>query len=422
MRQKLKKFFPLLLAFPLMLLLITIALQPVKEAKPKVIIRYDDYGVWCNQDWIQIEEEIIRSHEKYDVKLTYAVIPESKYPLVRHKLSPQSYPAVVDSMRSNPYPLTEGSQRVELLKKSVKSGIIEVALHGYYHPKGYSNTEKNTEYYNIPYDTQYWKLKKGKHLLDSLFETNVTTLVPPHNTYDNLTLDLLQEFGFNCISAKQNSFDAPMDSRLDVRYLWYTTADCREFERVLRTQHYENEPIQILQLHHTNFTTDGLRDSKKIEDYEKLLKFISEHKIPNYTFSGFPTSETQNNELYTKSLYQSLISKGQSTLAEKITKLSSDCSVTQIILLLLFFIMIAIGGVVYTLLNLINHRINRLISNIVYIALLLLIIWIGTILLGAYNTSIYNLHYSLLIVKLDLLLCILSVVSSLAVYCYKHKN
>lgn len=422
MKQTIKRFLPLIMIVPLLVFCLIVALQPVREAKPKVIIRYDDYGVWCNQDWIQIEEEIIRLHEKYNVKLTYAVIPESRYPLVRHKLSPQSYPSVVDSMRANPYPLTEGSQRVNILKNSVKSGTIEVALHGYYHPKGYSNTEKNTEYYNIPYDVQYWKLKEGKHLLDSLFETNVTTLVPPHNTYDNLTLDLLQEFGFNCISAKPNSFDAPMDSRLDLRYLWYTTADCKVFGRVLRAQHYENEPTQILQLHHTNFTTDGIRDAQKIEDYENLLKLISDQQIPNYTFAGIPDSETHKNELYIKSLYQTLISKGQPALAEKISGLTSFCSVTKIKLLFLLCLMMAIGGSVYTLLNIAKIRVSKLITLIAISTSMLLLIWIASILLGAYDMSIYNLHYCLLTVKLVLLLCLCSVTASISTYCFLHKD
>lgn len=342
--MKTKKYLPILFIVPLILIALFVAVQRVETCKPKVIIRYDDYGVWCNKDWIQIEEDIIRLHEKYNVKLTYAVIPESRYPLVRHTLSPQSYPVIVDSLSSNPFPLKTGTRRVTILRNAVAKGVIEVALHGYYHPKGYFNIDKNTEFYKIPYDEQYWKLSNGKHILDSLFNTNVTTFVPPHNTYDNLTLDLLQEFGFNCISAKPCSFDAPMENRLQIRYLWYTTADCEQFYRQLKGNHYTNEPVQILQLHHTNFTTDGVRDPHKIENYETILKYISETHIPNYTFKNFLTSEYKNNELYQKMLYQNLEMKGQRKLAEKITKITSTCSITDIIILFLFSLMIAIGG------------------------------------------------------------------------------
>lgn len=424
MKKNIRKFLPLLLIVPMLLLGYYVAIQNVETSKPKVIIRFDDYGVWCNQDWIQIEEEIIRLHEKYNVKLTYAVIPESRYPLVRHTLSPQSYPAKVDSMRATTFlpPLTEDSQRVIILRDAVQKGVIEVALHGYYHPKGYSNTDKNTEYYNIPYDTQYWKLNNGKNILDSLFNTNVTTLVPPHNTYDNLTLDLIQEFGFNCISAKQNSFDAPLDDRLQIRYLWYTTADCKEFFNTLKRPHYTNEPVQILMLHHTNFTTDGVRDAQKILDYEELLQYISDSEIPNYTFAEFPSSENKNNELYYKALYQSLISKGQSKLAEKVTRLSTSCSVIGIIMTFLIVLMMAIGGIVYTLLNVISYKMNKTVKYCIYTATGLILLGIIFMLFCAYRISIYNLYYCLLTAKLYLLLCVFAILSSLSAHCLFHKD
>lgn len=402
-----------------------VAIQHVETSKPKVIIRFDDYGVQCNHDWIQIEEEIIRLHEKYNVKLTFSVIPESRYPLVRHPLSPQSYPVEVDSLRVNclyPSPDSEGSQRISILREAVEKGIIEVALHGYYHPKGYSNTEKNTEYYNIPYDTQYWKLNNGKYILDSLFNTNVTTLVPPHNTYDKLTLDLLQEFGFKCISAKPNSFDAPLDDRLQIRYLWYTTADFKQFFNTLKQPHYTNEPVQILQLHHTNFTTNGICDVQKISDYEKLLQYISYSDIPNYTFAGFPSSENDNNELYYKFLYQSLISKGQSMLAEKITHLSTSWSVTGIILTFLILLMLAIGGFVYFLLNAFSSRMKKAVKYCVITATVLIFLLIAIILISAYKISIHNLFYSLLTAKLVILLCLFAVLSSVSTYCIIHKD
>ena len=425
MKINISKFWTLLLIVPMLFWVLYVAFQHVETSKPKVIIRFDDYGVLCNHDWIQIEEEIIRLHEKYNIKLTFSVIPESRYPLVRHPLSPQSYPVEVDSSRVNclytPPLNTEGSQRIAILREAVEKGIIEVALHGYYHPKGYSNTVKNTEYYNIPYDTQYWKLKNGKYILDSLFNTNVTTLVPPHNTYDNLTLDLMQEFGFNCISAKPNSFDAPLEDRLQIRYLWYTTANYNHFFNTLKRPHYKNEPVQILQLHHTNFTTNGVRDASKIFDYEKLLQYISDSEIPNYTFAGFPSSENNNNELYYKTLYQSLISKGQSILAEKITRLSTLQSVIDIIITFLIVLMIAIGGFVYTSLNAVSCKMKKEVRYCAYIATALILLLIAFILISAFNISIYNLYYCLLTSKLVLLLCAFAVLSSVSTYCLIHK-
>lgn len=400
-----KQLLPLLLCVPFCALVIIISILPIYEGEPKVIIRFDDYGVWCNEDWIQIEEDVIKLHEKYNVKLTYAVIPDSKYPLVRHRLSPQSYPEIIDSMNANPYPLKTGSRRVQLLKESTQNGITEVALHGYYHPKGYSNTDKNTEYYNIPYDTQYWKLKRGKHILDSLFNTNVTTLVPPHNTYDNLTLDLLQEFGFRTISAKPNNFDAPLDSRLNIRQIWYTTADFKEFERVLRAKHYTNEPVQVLQLHHTNFTTDGKVDQNKILSYEDLLKFINDNNIPNYTFDSFPDEEMQNNELYFKTLFQNLTCSSHNVLASKVRTACNHISATQLIVFFLISLMLAVCGGGSLLFGPFNCK-TKIIHILSIFACVTSGIAIAIMLYCAYNISIYSLHYILLSKKFMLALVV----------------
>ena len=150
------------LLVPFLSFIIYISFCNLKQGTPRIIIRFDDYGVWCNEDWTEIEEEIIKLHEKYNVKLTYGVIPDSRYPLVRHTLSPQEYPIEMEQYTYNPYPLSADSKRVSILKESTAKGITEVALHGYFHPKGYINTYKNTEFYNISYDYQYQKIRDGK--------------------------------------------------------------------------------------------------------------------------------------------------------------------------------------------------------------------------------------------------------------------
>ena len=402
------------LCTPLVFLAFLITFISAPEGKPSVIIRFDDYGVWCNEDWVQIEESVIKMHEKNNVKLTYAVIPESKYPLVRHKLSPQSYPEVIDSMSSNPFPLDPNSRRVQVLKDAVKGGTIEVALHGYYHPKGYSNTDRNTEFYNIPYDTQYWKLARGKQLLDSLFETNVVTLVPPHNTYDNLTLDLLEELEFKCISAKPNSFDAPMDPRLSIRYLWYTTADCNEFNRILRKKHYQNEPPQIIQLHHTNFTTGGKMDTSKLEAYDRMLTYIKDNKIPNYTFSSYPMKDKLGDDLQTKYLNQFFIKKSHEKLAAKLRVLCGYLSPMCLMMVVLYAFLSALLGIAIYVRSLLNIK-----EKYFRAVLAVLIVTFIVCFFNAYCLSPYDAFYFLFTKKFALL-CFLIVL--ILPFCIKYQT
>lgn len=402
-----------LLLAPFLFFILYLLLYPLKEDKAKVIVRFDDYGVWCNGDWIEIEEEIIRLHEKYNVKLTYAVIPDSKYPLVRHTLSPLEYPQEMENYNNNPYPLTSGSRRVEVLKESTSKGITEIALHGFFHPKGYANTHKNSEFYNMPYDCQYEKLYSGKQILDSLFSTCVTTFIPPHNTYDLLTLNFLQELGFNSISAKQINFDAPKDERLNIKYLWFTTADFEVLKDVLRRKHYINEPTQVLALHHTNFTTDGTMDKRKVASYEQLLKYIAENNIPNYSFSNFPNEELNNNEVFYKVAYQNLLVRYGSTFASNFTNLCKFISPIVLMLLLILAYFLFIYNSVYLVISRLKITHSKLIGKIVIIIFVITLFCFVYSVFSAYSISVYSLYYILFSQKVLLQLTILSIVSPL---------
>ena len=274
--------------------IILLLFKKVQYGPAKVIIRFDDYGVWCNSDWIAIEEEVIRLHEKYGVKISFGVIPDSKYPLIAHPLSPSVYPKEYENLENNPNPLVEGCKRVEILKDSVKKGIAEVALHGYTHPKGYSN-KINTEFMGLPYDMQYQKLQQGKKLLEKLFDSEVSTFIPPHNTYDNLTIDLLYDFGFKCVSGGYPGVNSPRCDSLNLSFLWFKYDSFSKLSYFLENKdHYKYEPINILMLHHTNFTREGKIDKERIIKYEKFLKNIAENNIVNYCFSDVPDSEVKN--------------------------------------------------------------------------------------------------------------------------------
>lgn len=409
-----KKIRYLLFVIPLLVCVLFVAFQRVEGSKPKVIIRFDDYGVWCNEDWLQIEEQIIDLHNKYNVKLSFGVIPDSRYPLIRHTLSPQSYPVSVEGIYENPFPLKAESRRVEVLKESAQLGITEIALHGYYHPKGYSNVGKNTEFYNVSYDIQYFKLFEGKKLLDSLFNVNVTTFIPPHNTYDKLTLDLLQEFGFKTVSAKQNGYDAPCDNRLSIRSIWQTSASIQEFETILRRPHFKNDPVQVLALHHTNFTSDGILDTNKINSYKRLLAYISENDIPSYSFSGFPDEEIVNNEYYRKVTYQYFANILGSKWASKINKAGDEINVVFLVILFYIALILAIIGIILKALSLTKLRFRKWMRFISIIMCVVLCFTLISLIIQALPVSLFELYYIILSKKFVVITIMMSLFSTLS--------
>ncbi len=119
--------------------------------------------------------EMLRLFEKYDVHVTCAVIPFNK----------NGKPSIVNN------------EALDYLKYLQKCGIVEIALHGYKH----CWTGTRGELDGLPYEEQFAMLSAGKHLLDSVFATNVVSFVPPRNEYDESTMQVLEELGFKNISA-----------------------------------------------------------------------------------------------------------------------------------------------------------------------------------------------------------------------------
>lgn len=118
---------------------------------------------------------MLRLFDKYDMHITCAVIPFNK----------QGEPLVVNN------------EALEYLKHLHKKGNVEIALHGYKH----CWTGNKGELDGLPYEEQYAMLSAGKQLLDSVFNTNVVSFVPPRNWYDENTILVLEQLGFKNISA-----------------------------------------------------------------------------------------------------------------------------------------------------------------------------------------------------------------------------
>ena len=66
-----------------------------KQVKSDIVIRFDDYGIWSSDEWVDIEEKLIELHEKYGVKITFGVVPKSIYPVCAHPRTMGFYPPPV---------------------------------------------------------------------------------------------------------------------------------------------------------------------------------------------------------------------------------------------------------------------------------------------------------------------------------------
>ncbi len=158
--------------------------QTAKAKQINVIFRFDDYSAKSSMD---TELKIIDAFRKNKVPVTFAVIP-FVCAGSEHDPSPQN---------SLPLTPTKGN----ILKAALKSGILDVALHGYAHQ--IVSVREMNEFSGLDYGVQAKKLAEGKKFLEALIDAPVTTFVPPWNAYDLNTLRVLEDLGFSTLSASK---------------------------------------------------------------------------------------------------------------------------------------------------------------------------------------------------------------------------
>ena len=96
-------------------------------------------------------------------------------------------------------PLT--SKRAQPLIEAAHAGVIEPALHGYLHIRLAQDMTRPSEFANRSMDEQQRMLHEGRAHLEAIFEQRIHGFVPPWNSYDSTTLEVLRQMEFDYISA-----------------------------------------------------------------------------------------------------------------------------------------------------------------------------------------------------------------------------
>lgn len=218
----------------------------------RLAFRLDDPSATSNQE---IEGHILESLARHGLRATFAVIP------FRGEMEA-------------PLPLTR--ERARVMREAVAQGVLDVALHGHSHhdarPGGHP-----TEFAGVAGSRQHELIESGRALLEAVFERPIRGFVPPWNSFDATTLDVLEQMGFNHLSA--NIGHAPMRPT-PLRLLPLTChlprldaaiAEARRFARLA--------PIVIVVMHHYDFP--GGSDSPVFsshEEFDALLARVAAQK------------------------------------------------------------------------------------------------------------------------------------------------
>lgn len=161
----------------------------------KYLPRYRAWGVYREMrpaEW----EHVFRLLEQYRAKLTVGIT--ATWVETPHDLTPfpQKFPAAA-----------------AILKQGADNGLIEIANHGLTHcvlsnaaykPKWFSgNRTQHREFWDwLPPEIHDEHLRRSQDILQTYFQRDIVTLVPPGNVFSDATLAAAMKYGIQYVSCQ----------------------------------------------------------------------------------------------------------------------------------------------------------------------------------------------------------------------------
>lgn len=220
-----------------------------------VAFRYDDY---CNAGPIESERQLFDLFQSQGACLCVAVVPLTAAGAANPEHSPQ--------------PLSV--EKIALLKEACDAGAVDPALHGYSHENAANDVNAKTEFAGLDAETQMRKLADGKKQVEEYLVTEVSTFVPPWNSYDACTLDALAEAGFATISA---DLAGPGSAESRLRFVPATCGPHNCISAVVSARRAGGElAMVVVLLHPSDFRED--RAAGTIEQLRSLLEWLRDQQ------------------------------------------------------------------------------------------------------------------------------------------------
>lgn len=152
---------------------------------------------------------------------------------------------------------------------------FEYALHGYHHEAS-TQFYEGSEFGNVPIERQRALIRNGSRIMEDCLETAPDTFVPPRETYDNTTAEVLSEENFTAVSGgdwftrayynRTNLFRAHgvLHVPSDGGFIKNWSADEFYSERTLEKRfdrEYRNGSLYVQMLHYQYFTSQARLDT-----------------------------------------------------------------------------------------------------------------------------------------------------------------
>jgi hypothetical protein len=240
------------------ILLFTCAETTVSLAKEPitVVFRYDDYSNLS----APLEDKMIEVFLKEQIPLTLGVIP----------------------FDCDDTPLKE--KKIAVLHEGLKTGLIEVAVHGYCH-QNINPPEHicDTEFEGETYTRQHEKITTAKSFLEKTFSRPMQTFIPPFNTYDLNTLNIIENLQFKTLSADKNRI---IRKNSTLKFL-PKTCDLLRLKDTIQKSHgfIGTNPIIVVLLHPYDFKELHPQRAKfDFHQMVEILKWVKQQ--PNVQFKN----------------------------------------------------------------------------------------------------------------------------------------
>lgn len=244
----------------ILLLFLFISTTSLANTNSKIVFRIDDFG----NDNTEFYYKLFDLFQSYNFPLTVGVIPfEEKTGKI----------------------VALDSTEVRLLRKEILNGYLEIAQHGYTHKNIIDARDFKSEFYGLPFKTQFNKILSGKKSLEKQLDYNINIFIPPFNSYDSTTLKVLEKTGFDILSPAL--YGKAGICKTNVSIIPYTVT-LKEFiqnkNKILKDLSINNRIVIIL-FHTYNFYCNedyfkkhskyNLKPSLSFDDLSNLLSEIS---------------------------------------------------------------------------------------------------------------------------------------------------
>ena len=259
--------------FIYLLLIVCLASGSLAAKDISVVFRYDDFTLTNDA----LNEKIVQLFQKHNIPLVLGFIP---------------FDASGNAIFQENYAF------LPVLLQGVQNQTIEIALHGYNHAK----VSSNGEFGNVPLEEQFRRINLGKQFLDSVFQQETVTFIPPWNAYDKNTLKVMEKSDMKIISSSL-TINQPYSNE-EICYFPHTIDNLALLIPTLE-QNKNKSGVIVLMFHHydigKNFT---------LRDLDSLLSKASNYDVRFTTFKGLKSgNEIADGKRFKANLEINLMSK-----------------------------------------------------------------------------------------------------------------